>query len=319
MKVDANHNHSELPDVSEEVKPEFDLRLDQVGMSDIEVPVMLKNSDGNFRVPARVEAFVSLDAPNSKGIHMSRLYLSLKETLENQAVCFKTVKLLLQNFVDGQKKLSKDAHVKISYEMPVLRKALVSEERGWRYYPIVFTGALVEGAFEFHLSTRVVYSSTCPCSAALAKQLVKQEFAKDFSAQKSLTPSEVLQWLDEKALYATPHAQRSHCDVKIKIDPTTIAPEPLELIDLLEDTLQTPVQAAVKREDEQEFARRNGQNMMFCEDAARKIKNRLEKEGRILDFIVKMNHIESLHPHNAVAIATKGIKGGFRVGEVAIF
>ena len=32
------------------------------------------------------------------------------------------------------------------------------------------------------------------------------------------------------------------------------------------DELKTPVQAAVKREDEQEFARLNGQNLMFCED-----------------------------------------------------
>jgi GTP cyclohydrolase I len=48
----------------------------------------------------------------------------------------------------------------------------------------------------------------------------------------------------------------------------------VELIDLVENTLKTPVQAAVKREDEREFARLNGANLMFCEDAGRRLKSR---------------------------------------------
>ena len=37
----------------------------------------------------------------------------------------------------------------------------------------------------------------------------------------------------------------------------------------MEAALGTPVQTAVKREDEQAFARLNGRNLMFCEDAPR--------------------------------------------------
>ena len=48
-------------------------------------------------------------------------------------------------------------------------------------------------------------------------------------------------------------------------------------IDRIESSLKTPVQAAVKREDEQEFARLNGQNLMFCEDAARRLQHELDK------------------------------------------
>ena len=85
----------------------------------------------------------------------------------------------------------------------------------------------------------------------------------------------------------------------------------VNLINTLEGELKTPVQAAVKREDEQEFARLNGQNLMFCEDAARKIKAILETDG-YADYWLQINHYESLHAHDAVAVAVKGINGGYK-------
>jgi GTP cyclohydrolase I len=85
-----------------------------------------------------------------------------------------------------------------------------------------------------------------------------------------------------------------------------------DLINQVEDALKTPVQAAVKREDEQEFARLNGQNLMFCEDAARRVKNALDMESDYTDYWVRVDHVESLHPHNAVSIVTKGLDDGYK-------
>lgn len=84
------------------------------------------------------------------------------------------------------------------------------------------------------------------------------------------------------------------------------------LIDAIEDALKTPVQAAVKREDEQEFARLNGQNLMFCEDAARRLQHELHQHAGFADFWIRVNHYESLHAHDAVSITTKGILCGFK-------
>ncbi len=50
---------------------------------------------------------------------------------------------------------------------------------------------------------------------------------------------------------------------------------------------------------------------MFCEDAARHIKQALNTLPDIQDFWFKVEHQESLHAHNAVAIATKEIPGGY--------
>ncbi|MFP3458127.1 GTP cyclohydrolase, FolE2/MptA family, partial [Psychrobacter sp. SIMBA_152] len=85
-------------------------------------------------------------------------------------------------------------------------------------------------------------------------------FSEKF-AQETLTQSEVLEWLGTtQGIVATPHSQRSIANVKVKLDQNIQEFDVVNLINLLEDELKTPVQAAVKREDEQEFARLNGQN-----------------------------------------------------------
>ncbi len=53
-------------------------------------------------------------------------------------------------------------------------------------------------------------------------------------------------------------------------------------------------------------------NLMFCEDAARRVQATLANDNHFEDFWVRVNHLESLHPHDAVAIVTKGIEGGYR-------
>ena len=83
------------------------------------------------------------------------------------------------------------------------------------------------------------------------------------------------------------------------------------LIDAVEDCLKTPVQTAVKREDEQEFARLNGQNLMFIEDAGRRLKQALRDNENLTDFWVRVEHHESLHAHDAVGVFIKGVEGGF--------
>jgi GTP cyclohydrolase I len=85
----------------------------------------------------------------------------------------------------------------------------------------------------------------------------------------------------------------------------------------VENSLQTPVQATVKREDEQAFALLNGRNLMFCEDAGRRIQTALNTDDRVLDFWARCTHFESLHPHNAVSVITKGIRGGYVAGAGA--
>lgn len=116
-----------------------------------------------------------------------------------------------------------------------------------------------------------------------------------------------------QGICATPHSQRSFAKVRVTLSNTQMESfEVSQLINRIEDALQTAVQAAVKREDEQEFARLNGANLMFCEDAARRLQAQLDAQSDYSDFWLRVDHLESLHPHDAVSIVSKGVAGGYQ-------
>jgi GTP cyclohydrolase I len=45
----------------------------------------------------------------------------------------------------------------------------------------------------------------------------------------------------------------------------------------------------------------NGQNLMFCEDAARRLNLALKRSPGLHAFHIRVVHAESLHAHDAVA------------------
>lgn len=301
-----------LPDVAVHAQPHLAGALDWVGMSDIQVPVLFDAGDGEVhRASARVGAFVNLNQPDKRGIHMSRLYLQVEQALSTQTLTASSLHALLRGFLDSHKGLSDRACLSIRFEHLVRRPALRSANSGWRAYPVSVEASLTGNEFLLEFGTEVVYSSTCPASAALSRQLIQDQFAADFAVNESIDHAAVLAWLgSEKGIVATPHAQRSVA--RLRIRPVADAGFHLiDLVDRVEQALGTPVQTAVKREDEQAFALANGGNLMFCEDAARRIQKALDVDEQLGDFHIRVEHQESLHPHDAVAYASKGVDGGY--------
>ena len=301
-----------MPDVASQAQPHLAGALDWVGMDGIEVPVLFDAGDGHMqRSSAQVGAFVNLTRPDKRGIHMSRLYLLVDEYLSAKPMDAGMLQSLLRAFLESHHELADRARISIRFDQLVRRAALRSSNSGWRAYPVSIEASLCADGFRVELGTEVVYSSTCPASAALSRQLIQDQFARDFDAGKPLDHAAVLAWLgSEKGILATPHAQRSVARMLVRFADGA----PLQLVDLLdrvEQALGTPVQTAVKREDEQAFALANGSNLMFCEDAARRIQRALDADERIADFHVRLEHQESLHPHDAVAYASKGVAGGY--------
>jgi GTP cyclohydrolase I len=301
-----------LPDVAVHAQPHLAGALDWVGMADIQVPVLFDAGDGDVqRASARVGAFVNLNRPDKRGIHMSRLYLQVERALSTQVLTADSLHALLRGFLDSHKDLSDRACLSIHFEQLVRRPALRSANSGWRAYPVCIEASLTGDEFLLEFGTEVVYSSTCPASAALSRQLIQDQFVSDFDAAKPIDHAAVLAWLgSEKGIVATPHAQRSVA--RLRIRPVAGAGFHLiDLVDRVEHALGTPVQTAVKREDEQAFALANGGNLMFCEDAARRIQKALDADAALNDFHIRVEHQESLHPHDAVAYASKGVEGGY--------
>lgn len=288
--------------------------LDWVGMSQIEMPIMLPRDSGDHLSSlARVQAYVNLIDPQSKGIHMSRLYLMLDKA-STEPLTPASLTEMLHAFVQSHAGLSTAAFVEYRFDYYERRQSLKSANTGWKNYPTLIRGRLQEGALRLELQVEVPYSSTCPCSAALARQLIQEQFMQDFSAQAQVSAQDVYAWLgSSQGICATPHSQRSIAKVRVTLADTSATTFALtQLINRIEDALKTAVQAAVKREDEQEFARLNGSNPMFCEDAARRLQAQLDAQTDYADFWLRVDHLESLHPHDAVSIVSKGVSGGYQ-------
>lgn len=306
-----------LPDVAAEGVPSAAAPnargLDWVGMGQIETPLKIAlGADALSCASARVDAFVNLPDPQSRGIHMSRLYLLVDRALTESAVSPPMLQALLTGFLDSHVGLSTRARIALSFDALLRRPALASELSGWRAYPTRISASQDPSGFRTELAVELLYSSTCPCSAALARQLIQQQFVTDFGEASELNPAAVQAWLGTtQGIVATPHSQRSRLEVRLTIEPTSAAFPIVELVDKLEAALQTPVQTAVKRVDEQAFARLNGQNLMFVEDAMRRVQSALQHTPAVLDFWAKASHLESLHAHDAVAVVVKGLSGGF--------
>lgn len=304
--MDQNTNTAKLtdklPDVALENSRIAFPAIDWVGMKGIEVPVLWEQGGQSFRLPAKADAFVSLDKKAARGIHMSRLYLHCQKYLSERPMSFSLLGELVQEFLKSHEDLSQQARCSVAFDLPLIRSALKSDNSSWRTYPLTLRSAVVDGELRYYAQIKVTYSSTCPASAALSRQLIQEAFDSKFKNQ-TLDFSKIYEWLGTtQGIVATPHAQRSIARILVEVKSDF---DLIQLIDVIEDSLQTAVQGAVKRVDEQEFALRNGQNLMFCEDAARRVKAALDSLP-LNDYYAQFDHIESLHPHSAVSEISMG-------------
>jgi GTP cyclohydrolase I len=277
--------------------------LDWVGMRRIALPLRIPDGDGpGVQVAASADLFVDLHDADARGIHMSRLYLRLQDALGAEAITPAGLRRVLQDCIDSQAGLSTRARLTLRYDQLLRRAALASAHSGWKAYPVEIDATLADGHLALVLACSVEYSSTCPASAALSRQLNAERFAADFSSAHPLSTAVVREWLaSERGLAATPHAQRSRADLRLTLAPAFERLSVEVVVDAVEAALGTPVQTAVKREDEQAFARLNAENLMFCEDAARRVAAALAQDARIAAYDVTVSHFESLHAHDAVA------------------
>jgi GTP cyclohydrolase I len=300
-----------LPDVACSEVSQALLPLDWVGMQGIDIPLILDEPGIDAPVHARADLQVNLPAPQIKGIHMSRLYTLLDRFAEHHAVSPASLAALLELMVASHADChSTRARLRLAFDLLCKRPALVTAGlSGWKSYPVVIDAHWQQGHVVLDVCADVTYSSTCPCSAALSRQLLEQAFSARF-ATGVVDSAEVAAWLRQYGSLATPHSQRSVATVGVRIEQEAGRLGLLSLIDGVEDALGTPVQTAVKRADEQAFARLNGRNLMYVEDAARKIQQSLLPRFPVSR--VSVRHLESLHPHDAVALVSSDLAVPFR-------
>lgn len=273
--------------------------LDFVGMSEVQTLILITMDQKPMSVPVKLKLGLNL-LGGYRGIHMSRLFQLQTEHLLNQNLTLKKISAFLQQCIASQNGLSTGAKASLQFDFPVLTKALKSESMGFRNYPVQIRNSYLNQELATEIEIKILYSSTCPQSTKLSKEYMAQV----------MDQASISSWLNSDSGFpATPHAQRSlmTVSVQLKKQHNEISGEVglehliLKYIRLAEASLKTPVQTAVKKSDEMEFARLNGENPMFCEDAVRTIAIALKSQAEPSGFKIVTEHQESLHPHNAIA------------------
>jgi GTP cyclohydrolase I len=299
-----------LPDISVTDTAPLSGPLQWVGMQGIDLPITIAEADYRRELHASADAQVNLPNPHIKGIHMSRLYHLLAQISNGEPLTATALHTVLTAMIDSHHDCgSNNARVLLQFELLVLRPALHSQHlSGWKSYPVSLEARLQNDQFRLTAEIRIGYSSTCPCSAALSRQLVEQGFIDTFGHQQHIDLTTAASWIRANATLATPHSQRSEAIIKVELPMDSADLGLLSLVDQVEKAVGTPLQTAVKRVDEQAFAELNGQNLMFVEDAARAIQAALANHYQRPR--VQVRHLESLHPHDAVAWSDDSIATG---------
>jgi len=277
-----------LPDVQNGTVAEIQgaqVPILQVGISGFRLPLQfLTAACEQISLEATVTGTVAL-AAEQKGINMSRLMRVFYEFKDRVFTPELLEEILLRYKTELQ---TTRGRLRLAFHYPMLRPSLRSGLAGYQYYQVAYEGSICDlNWFRKFIHFDFVYSSACPCSAELT------EHARD-----------------ARQTYGIPHSQRSKARLSVEVQPgASVMIEDLHAHCLA--ALQTETQVFVRREDEQAFAELNGAFPKFVEDAARLLYERLDADRRIRDFQIACAHLESLHSHDAVAVVSKGLPGGF--------
>lgn len=282
------------------------IAIPRVGINNFRIPVELVNKFGERRSHDCVASmYVGLNA-NKNGVSMSRLCTILQETAQENTIQASFLKKVITRYRDELRDetdfdLLDTAFIRLKFNFPVKQKSLKSDNWGWQYYPVEFEAKHTkENGLQLFVQIGYEYSSTCPCSLSMAKQY-EREFAQGLT--------------DQGTGIGVPHSQRSKMTCKVQIDPTQdFFLE--DLIVIIREAIPTETQSLVKRQDEQAFAILNGTHPMFVEHATKRIYKALNAQAKILDWIVELEHLESLHSHNAAAVIYKGVQNGLRADTI---
>ena len=252
-------------------QPDISKNVDKVGIRELLLPYTVSMKGGGIQhTIANVSAYVTLTS-SFRGTHMSRIVQILHSYID-KSISSDFIDRVLQDLCNRLSAPS--SYVKMRFPYLLKKKAPVSNTEGYMTYTCCFEGERVDGAVKHLLTVEVPYMSLCECSKEIS----------DYNA----------------------HNQRSTAKITVMYrKENTVWIE--DLIELVEKHASSPVYSILKREDEKYVTEHSYKHPTFVETMARRLYKDLQNDSRVLGFVVVVNHCESIHQHDAVAV----IHGGY--------
>lgn len=243
--------------------------IDQVGIKDIQHPVLVQTKSGTQHVIAKLTMAVGL-AADKRGTHMSRFV----EILNQPELTLSIDKMPDLLAVTTERFKTDSVHISAKFKLFFNKTAPVSKVSGLMDYDAEIIGEFRTNKNQTHTNTvniaiTVPVTTLCPCSKEIS----------EYGA----------------------HNQRSHITVQLTAAENV---DFEELISLIEQQASCEIYSILKRADEKYVTERAYDNPRFVEDIVRNIGQKLSTHPtiRYARYKVVSENFESIHNHSAYAI-----------------
>jgi len=246
------------------------ITIDQVGVRDIHLPVMIREKDGGMaRVLGQFDVSVELPQ-HERGTHMSR-FVEILSRWSKKAVATDEIRQMLEEICAAFDTQAAQLSLRFKYFLP--KHAPASGLPSQLDYDCLFAGQMCGGDYTFTLGVTVPIMTLCPCSKEIS---------------------------DRGA-----HSQRAELTVRLRsADGFIIWLE--DLVPLLEAQGSSEVFPILKRADEKLISSQAYDNTKFVEVVVRDTVLRVRHFIAVAWFSVECNSYESIHNHLAYAYAEGG-------------
>lgn len=293
----------QLPDIQAN-QPEIPITLTRVGVTDVKKLVEVARKDKRpIILLSTFDIFVDLPS-DRKGANLSRNFEAIDEVLEEmiaspvyeiEDLCSEVAKRLI---VRHEYALNAEVRMKSEY---VLKRE--TPHTRIKCQEVVNIFAEAKAIRDKNLTVRklvgaeVLGITACPCAQEIMRDKAKNEL-KNLGVKKEA----IKQFLNRVPMPT--HNQRGRGVISIEVHDTNFVSLD-KIINIIENSMSTPMFELLKRSDEAAVVERAHKNPKFVEDCVRTMAQKIVREFPELpdDSIITIKQIneESIHRHNAFA------------------
>jgi GTP cyclohydrolase IB len=259
-------NHPYGPGLIPDVQNSADTRrlaIDRVGIKSIRHPVRIADKSGGVQHTIAVfNMYVHLPH-DFKGTHLSRFVEVLNS--HEREISVESFETILREMVERLEAGS--GRIEMSFPYFINKSAPVSGVQSLLDYDVTFVGEIHGGEYRFTMKVQVPVTTLCPCSKEIS----------DYGA----------------------HNQRSHVTVTAHTRRFVWIED---IVRVCEEQASCELYGLLKRPDERYVTQRAYDNPKFVEDIVRDVAGALNRDERILSYVVESENFESIHNHSAYAL-----------------
>jgi GTP cyclohydrolase I len=259
-----------LPDVQNH-EDRRGIELDKVGITNLYYPLKIRDkANGLQHITAKMDILVGLHS-RQRGAHFSHLISALNK--------YKTRTFGMDNFVRLLKEVRKgqdgegipfdSAYINIWFRYFIEKIAPESKLKSLIGYDCGFEISLSKPGYKCVI-VNIPVSTVCPCSKEMSTEGAhNQRGIVTIKVKQKLTDNRII-WIED-------------------------------LIKIAEESASSDVYTLLRRVDEKCITEKMFSNPTFVEDVVRNVVVRLKESVKNIEYLVKCENSESIHPHNAYA------------------